>query len=33
MLRNYLNMKIYRDKNAPSGAFLGSARCNFAKND
>ena len=25
-------MKIYSDKNAPSGDFPGSARCNFAKN-
>lgn len=29
MLRSWLNMKRYRDKNAPSGVFSGSARCSF----
>ena len=31
MLRSWLNMKRYRDKNAPSGVFSGSARCSFTK--
>lgn len=31
MLRSWLNMKIYRDKNAPGGVLAGSARYNFEK--